>query len=572
MTQDERPAGSETFPLGAVERAQLGRVLAVLAPVAVLAAAASVLLFPRQTGIAVVIALVAAAALAVVGVLLVRLPCFLTRQGLRAEATGLTLFAEPLWWFRGWRIVLPPAAITDVTPTRSNDRPALAISVDGPTRGGGPVWCTAVQPGAAPPDGRPADDHRLLLQLPEPELDRVRAAIERVRGNRPRATAGAPVPVWISVRLGPAVVWGLASVVGLAVTQLPLWSLVTAGTASGWTDPALIVLIILAVAAIVPAVWFAPSALARQGVVVDQGGLEVRRDRLGWQPGCRWRIPWADLRGLSGVYADPGPLIDPDDQPTKDRGPATVLELILNQSPAPPVLPGWARVVPPGVEARRVVADRPRLLIKAGDPGTAAQLRYLISRRLPEAEPDDPDQLVRTVRWIAVPRRGPVSMIIAAGVLILVGAGWLGSGVRPFANAPLWQDVLWPVVPLLAGVGLAGLIGWFLPSRLARGGVQVEPAGIQLVRERFLWRTELRSRLPWSGIGEIRVVRVFSPGGLLHGAPFVQAVELTLNTTDLPRLPHWAGRRDAGARLLVHTGDAAAARMISTIADVPRDG
>lgn len=564
MTQHEGP-GSETFPLGAVERAQLGRSFAVLVPVAVLAGVAAVLLFPRQTGIAVVVALVALVALAVVLVLLVRLPCFLTRQGVRTDAAGLILFAEPRWWFRGWRFLLPPASITAVTPLRSHGRAVLSITVAEPTPGGGPVWCTAVPPGVTPVDGQPADDHRLLVQLPEAELDQVAAAVERLA--RPSAARPLPTSTWVSVRLGPVVTWGLASLVGLAATQLPLWSLVAAGTASGWTDPVLIVMITLAVLALLVVIGFAPSALARQGIEVGPDGLELRRDRLGWQPGSRWRIPWAELRGLSGVFADPGPLIDPDDQRTSNRGPATVLELILNQSPAPPPLPGWVRVVPPGVEARRVVADRPRLMIKAGDPRTADQLRHLLSRRVPEGELDDSEPLVRTVRWIALPRRGLASMIIAAVALILVGAGWLGSGLRPFANAPLWQDLLWPLVPVLAGAGLAGLVGWVLPARLARGGVQVEPAGIQLVRERFLWRAELRCRLPWSGIGEVRVVRVFAPGGLPHGAPFAQAVELTLITAEPDRLPHWAVPRDA-RRLLVHTGDAGAARMISAIADV----
>lgn len=564
MTRHERPGGSESVLLGAVERVQLGRSFAVLAPVAVLAGIAAVLLFPRQTGIAVVVALVALVALATVVVLLVRLPCFLTRQGVRTDAAGLTLFAEPRWWFRGWRIRLPPASITAVTPVHSAGRAVLEITVAAPTPGGGPVWCTAVPPGATPVDGQPADDHRLLVQLPEADLDRVAEAVERLA--RPAADR-LPPRTWVSVRLGPVVTWALASLVGLTVTQLPLWSLVAAGTASGWTDPVLIVLTTLAVLALVVVIRSAPSVLARQGIEVGPDGLELRRDRLAWQSGGRWRIPWAELRGLSGVFTDPGPLIDPDDQRARDRLPATVLELILNQSPAPPPLPGWVRVVPPGVEARRVVADRSRLMIKAGDPKTADQLRFLLSRRLPEGELDS-EQLVRTVRWIALPRRGLMSMIIAAVVLILIGAGWLGSGLRPFANAPVWQDLLWPLVPLLAGAGLAGLVGWVLPARLARGGVQVEPAGIQLVRERFLWRAELRCRLPWSGIGEVSVVRVLAPGGLPHGAPFVQAVELTLITAEPGRAPHWAVRRDAGRRLLLHTGDAAAARMISAITAV----
>lgn len=262
-------------------------------------------------------------------------------------------------------------------------------------------------------------------------------------------------------------------------------------------------------------------------------------------------------------------MIDPDTQHQRDRGPATVLELILNQSPAPPPLPRWARVVPSGVVARRVVADRPRLMIKAGDPRTAEQLRYLLARRLGPVAPDDPAELVRTARWIAVPRRGMAPVIIAAAVLIMIGVDWLRSTVRPFANAPVWQEVFRPVVPLLAGAGLIWLIVGVLPTRLARSGVRVEPAGIQLVRDRFLWSAERRSRLLWSGIGELRVVRILSPGGLLHGTLRDQAVDLTLITSEVPRLPHWTGRRgDADRRLLLYTGGPGAASMISAVEDL----
>ncbi|MFC7623236.1 hypothetical protein [Microlunatus sp. GCM10028923] len=572
MTQDDGRYDSETFPLGAIERIQLRRSFAVLIPVAVLAGLGTVLLFPRQTGLAVVCALVAAAVLVAVGVLLVRLPWFLTRQGLRTDAAGLTLYAEPRWWFRGWRIVLPATSITGVTPLSPSGRTAdaaLVITVDEPASGGGPVWFTALPPGTKPPQGPPADDHRILVQLPEPDLDRILAAVERIRDGRPVAGPSAPVRTWVPVRVGPIVSWALASAVGLTATQMPLWTYVSGGTASGWTDPVLIVLIILAVIVIAAVVRFAPAALARQGVAVGPDGIEVCRDPLAWQAGCRWPIGWPALRGVSGVYSDPGPLINPDTQHERQRGPATVLELILNESPAPPPLPRWARVVPPGVVARRLVADRPRLMITAGDPKSAERLRYLVSRWLDPVEPDDPEELVRTVRWIAVPRRGVVPVITGAAVLIMIGAAWIGSGVRPFANAPVWQQALWPVLPLLAVAGLVWLIGWLLPSRLARGGVQVEPAGIQLVRERFLWSAELRSRLPWSGIGEIRVVRVFSPAGLLQGTLDDQAVELTLITPDLPRLPHWAGRRaESEQRLLVRTGRSGAATLISAIADV----
>lgn len=74
----------------------------------------------------------------------------------------------------------------------------------------------------------------------------------------------------------------------------------------GLVHPVLIGLIMLAVLVIAVSVRGAPAALA-QGVAVGPDGIEVRRDPLAWQAGCRWQVGWADLRGVSGVYADPAP-------------------------------------------------------------------------------------------------------------------------------------------------------------------------------------------------------------------------------------------------------------------------
>jgi hypothetical protein len=275
------------------------------------------------------------------------------------------------------------------------------------------------------------------------------------------------------------------------------------------------------------------------------------------------------------VFQDPGPLGESADPSERRRGPETVLELILNGIPEqPPSLPRWVRVVPPGVEARHLVADRPRLLIMAGESRSAEQLRYLLGRQLRPVDEAE-DEAVRMVRWVPIPRRGVVRMIIAAGLLIFVEVGWLAWGLRPIANAPGWQEAIWPAVPLLAAAGLVWILGWLLPARLARSGVQVEPAGLQLVRERFLWSAEARSRLPWDRIGDVEVVRVLSPAALRHGLPVEQAVELELIMPAgpaqwAPRLPHWAvvPPTGAGHRIRVFTGELGAAELIRAIGEL----
>ncbi len=573
--------GPETVWLGAAERGLLVRTLAVLGSLLVVAGVAMVLVSPHSAVGSVMIGIVAGGLLITLIFMLRMVPRFLTRQGIRIDEAGLLLFAEPRWWFRGWRIVLSPAALVAVSATlrsttaagSGKDDSALAITVtEAVPTGGSPVWCTVVAPGATPANGEPiSDDHRLFLDLPETEPGRLRAAIDRLRTEQPRTATDAPrTETWVSLRIGRVVLWGVAVLVGLAVSQLPLWSYVASGTSTGWADPFLLVPAGLSVLVLFLAIGSAPAALTRQGVAVGPAGIELRRERCGWSPGSGWRLGWSDLRALSGVFPDPGPPVDIEDQPAKDRGPATVLELILDGSPEQPPLPRWARVVPPGVQARRRVADRPRLMIMTGNAASAEQLRYLISRRVREVEEDEPNEAVRMVRWIPVPRRGLARMIIAAALLILVAIGWLAWGLRPMANPPAWQQAIWPAVPLLAGAGLAWIAGWLLPARLAPSGIQVEPAGLQLVRERFLWSMDLRSRLPWSALGELRVLQVFSPAGLPHGSPVEQAVDLELIMPAAGRLPHWAlpARAGTGQRVRVLTGDRAAAELVRAVGEV----
>ncbi|WP_152361168.1 hypothetical protein [Microlunatus speluncae] len=578
------PLGRETVWLGAGERGHLTRSLLILVPVLLVAAVAMVLVAPHSVTGAVLLGVVVAAVLIVLIFVLRLLPRFLTRQGIRVDESGLEVFAEPRWWFRGWRILLPPAVITAVSRTRRTVQAsgteasdaALAITLTRPVPvGGSPIWCTAVEPGAAPGNGdQVSDDHRLLLDLPAAEVDRLRAAIDRLRTDRSESDVG-PGEAWVSLRVGRIVRWGLAALVGLAVTNLPLWSYVASGISTGWPDPFLLVPAGLTVLVLLLVIRSAPAALARQGVGVGPDGIEVRRERCGWQAGLRWRLGWSELRAWSGIFPDPGPLVDLEDQPAERHGAATVLELILNGSPEQPPLPSWARVVPPGVEARRLVADRPRLLIMAGDGDSAERLRWLISRHVRQAEAGESDDAVRMVRWIPVARRGLARMIMAAAVLSFVLVGWFWWGPRPIANPPLWQQAIWPAVPLLAGAGLVWIAGWLVPARLARSGIQVEPAGLQLVRDRFLWSAESRSRLPWQQLGAARVVRVFSIDGLLHGSPVEQAVELELITVADHPLPattgaHWAlpGRDGTGHRLRLLTGDLAAARLIREIGEL----
>ena len=579
-----------TISLGAIERRQLVKVVAILVPLLVVAGVGAVLLAPWFVTGTVVLGLIAIGVLASLIVVLRLVPRVLTRQGIELGASGLILYAEPRWWFRGWRAVLPLTTITAATPTRpagpslsggtgsgapdspgKGDVGALALTLDrGVPTGGSPVWCTGVAPGAKPLNGEPvSDDHRLVLQLPRADVERLLRAIDQGRATVPRPPATNDAPdgeAWVPLRIGQVVLWTMAGVVALAVTQIPLWSYVSAGVTDR-PDPVLIMMITLAVVAAAVIIRFAPSALARQGVAVGPEGLEVRRERLAWQPGCHWRLGWPDLRALSGVFPDHGPLSDLGDRSTATARPGTVLELILNGMPHRPPLPRWARLVPPGMEARRLVADRPRLLIMAGESRTAEQLRFLLARRLRPVEEAGADP-VRMVRWVRVPRRGIVRMIITTGALVVVGAGWLSWGLRPFANQPAWQQVVWPAVPLLATAGVVWLLGWLVPARLARGGVQVEPAGLQVVRERFLWSAERRSRLPWEGIGEIRVVQVFSPAALPHGRPLEQAVELELIMPMDQRLPHWAVRAGDGHRIRVLTGDVGAADLIRAIGEL----
>jgi hypothetical protein len=597
MTQDsgatEQRQGVVTVALGGSARRQLVKALAILVPLLVLAGAGAVLMAPHFLPGSIVIGLVAAGLLAALVVMMRLAPRMLTRQGIRLDDTALTLYAEPRWWFRGWRAVLPLTTIAAIAPTPpvgssapataspgagAEGTGALALTIDEAAPSGAlPVWCTAVAPGEAPPNGEPADAaHRLHLELPAAEADRLRHAIEERLTVRPRTQPEGPDPIrdaWVSLRIGTVVRWGLASLTALTITQVPLWSSVSAGVFADQPDPILVGMIILSVLALVVIIRFAPSALARQGVAVGPDGIEVRRERLGWQAGCRWRLGWSELRALSGVFPDPGPLSELGDESERTPGPGTVLELILNGIPEQPPLPRWARVVPPGVQARRLVADRARLMIMAGESRSAARLSYLLGRRLGPVEDDEPDDAVRMVRWIPMPRRGVLRMIIAAGLLIFVEAGWLAWGLRPFANAPAWQEAIWPAVPLLAAAGIAWIVWWLLPARLARSGVQVESAGLQLVRERFLWSAEARSRLPWEWIGEIEVVRVFSAAALRHGLPVEQAVELELIMpagSSSTRLPHWAvsRRTDSGRRVRVLTGELAAAELIRAIEEL----
>jgi len=558
------PARRAEFWLGAAERRQLVRSFGLLGGVTVAGGGTAVLAAPHTVAGAVIGGLVGLVALAALIVLLARVPVFLTRQGIVIEPAGLVLFADPAWWFSGWRLVLP--AETVLAADRGQKSATLVLTLDRPVVvSGSPIWVTAAGPGQTPANGEPAaDGHRLMLELLGPDADAIRTAIRQWRAAAPTNPAPRPPDdTFVSLRTGAVVRWALASLAGLAVTQVPLWSYVASGLPAGRADTLLVGLSVLAAAVVAVAVRFAPGALAEQGLTIGPSGVELRRDALGWQPGSRLRLAPESLRATTGTFVDHGPLVDPDQVRHGPLGPrpGSHLELILNTLPDTPALPGWARLVPPGVAARRLVTDRPRLLINAGDAPTAERLRYLVAKIVPELDDladSDSEPVVRAVRWIAVPRRSVAPMITLLVVIMsLALGGWLGA----FA---FWPAMISRGLPLLAVPAVLWVGGRLLPERLARSGIQVEPAGLQLVRGSLAWLPELRRRLPWSEIRAVRVVRMFAPAAVPHGWPVEQAIELEVTDRARGRLPHWCRRSAAGIRLLI--GDQATAHVVRELA------
>lgn len=556
--------------------------LLVLIPALLGLGAGSVALFANNIVVSILLGVATLALLVALVIVVIRLPLLLTRQGVRVDRDGLRLFASPRWWFGGWLASIPWSQVREVRSARpfGTGGGTIAISLrHEPDSRGRPVWVSITPPGAAPGNGdQISDDYRLYLQLPKLDLDRIQRAIDQRRAEvRPEARPEPPTPIaeqWISIRLESAVLWGCGVLLAIFLTQVPLWSYLTSDTRQAWPDPILLVLIVLAGLGAGMLIFLMPASLARQGVAIGPTGLEIRRYPMWWGRGCRLALPTSDIRVLSEPFHDPGPFGETGkvgetgffarhQRPSVlGRRPASGVELVLNRMPDAPVLPRWAKIVPSGVEARHVVTDWPRLMIKTGNPQYAERIRHLLSRIMPAGAENDEADLVRTIQWVPVPRRGLVWRFIVAIALGILGGSWLAQAPLLTAGVPTWSQALWPGAPLMLIGLVTWLVVWQLPARLARSGIQIEPAGMQLIREPFLWRRGRRARVSWDQVQDIRATTVASFANLRYSGGTERSVVLDLAGPVVGQRPHWARARRHGAGLQIFAGDQFADRVV----------
>ncbi|MFE6305511.1 hypothetical protein [Nocardiopsis sp. NPDC057823] len=469
--------------------------------------------------------------------LLVRAPAFLARQGIRLDPGGLTLYQERSGWSRERSLHIPWGGLAGVgEPANPEARRGFAGSVlhlDGAADAAPPQWAHVVAPGAEPPEGEPVSDaYRVFLQLPE---DVARDLPRTVAGYRAAvAPAAAPPPAadgrWFSFRGMRVLGWAVAGFLpALFLTGVLGWSWYDSG------DPFLAVPAGAAGAAVLGALAVGPRFWAPQGVRLDARGLSVRRGPGPFLRGTRHFVPWEEVHALT--------------RHERPRGTGTgsarlpVLEVHAT-GPAPESpLPRWARYVPAGTPGWGTVTDTPRLVLAPADARAASEILHLAERLRPvpaSAPVPGPGAVPpRTDVWVELPRRGLQRAVGALGFFLITVLMAVTLGFDLFAEPRMLLFVVLPSV-LLAAWAL-----WRLPEAAAGSGILITDDAVELVRNRCLWRSGVRTVVPLSSVTAVRRVRAPSLTGLAGGWPVEDAVDLFV-TGNPGRTPHWVRRGRGG--------------------------
>lgn len=548
----------------------------------------------------IVLGIFAAGASIVMAIVLVWLPRFLTRQGIETDSTGLVLYQDAKWWFKGRNLHIPWSSLTDVTPPTSAARgsgSALVLHVDNLRLGArAPHWALLTHAGSQ------TETSRLYLQLPKSGDDTVtrmvNASRRALRGEDKAHDLGAVegVEEEVSLRGTRVVFWSLLFAVCFATPLIMLVSYLFI-PGSQWGDPVPLVLTGLLAAVTLFCVLIAPRYWAPQSVAANADGIVIRRESLLWAGRRHFYVPWNEVQGIDAHSRS---------RQGRPRGTFPVVELYLTHVDPGVQLPGWADLVRPGVSARGRVANRPRLVLTTSDEEVQSRVELLLRRARPHLfetshEPDSiaesshanatapngpkpsapeptatqwahPD--VRVDQWIAVPRRG-FTRIILVGAPLLVFLITSLPALNATIVAPDAFAGSYPLTVVLCLAGLVWLLGWQLPQACARVGARVTPEGLELVREAFLWCREQRTTLLWRHVHEVRPSRALSLSSLTDGWPVADAVDVLVDPGHTPRrTPHWVrvrtGHNTEMVRVRLMTDSAARKILLAAIATVRR--
>lgn len=526
----------------------------------------------------------AAPALLVGALCLLRLPRLFTRQGMRADETGIAFVQEPLWWFRGRALEVPWSGIrairsdppfTSARPGGDPDAEHQRLSVFLVHRPADPLPFWLNEDEALPEPGDEPLMPRVHTSWGLSERDRVLAFVrarqpDLLDGTAPSAPAqraatgadgprdtGAPqntdaaqdIDALLDVRGARILSWSgytAASLVMSAPTAAIAVGLTEPGAAASAGTSGLVAFGLLAAVALGLAgytVAVTPRMWTAQYVRLHGSGITLAQERRWWSPERTVTVPWEAVARLEVREKRAG----------RNHYPAVAMHLDrpLPQGAAPP---SWTR----SSEEEETVGGRTVrgtvLSVEPGHHGPAVRLVSLlrdarpdlfgpvIAPAPPREEEPDPRGVPAAVR--AEPFRADLrrrrARTWAAGFLFcLYGLGAVSTiGVMDAARMVERQEYGMLVAPLFWGAVLIGLTVWSVrsaPRCLARQAVVVDGEGIRLVQEALWWSPDRSASIPWEQVRHARTERADPdrPGSAHVFKLFLTGPGL------VPRVPSW---------------------------------
>lgn len=515
-------------------------------------------------GLAVIFTLATATVLGMLGVLVPRL---LTRQGVAADASALTLVQDAKWWFAGRRLRLPWPDVQSATSTgthrsrRVPRTPNVVLRLSAiPPQARVPHWAILVRAHAAPPSGGtkssvprlfltlPWDDHDAFLRL----ANEARPAPDRP-GPTPRTGAGShPEPRdWLPLRTTRLTQWGAYCVLAvggpLVMPVIDLVQRLRGG--EGLPAPVVLPMTAAALCGLLLMVALAPRFWTRQGLDRTEEHLRIAQRPMWWHRGRSADIPWRDIR-----------RIVPGEHPVRE---SPVLEIFLSRVERDLRMPRWARLVLPGEELWGRAASQPRVVLDLTDTAAHNTVESMLRHVRPDlfehpapARPGSPAASAPAgsatpagqagAHWVNVRGRrifgwsmGMLTLCVSSAVLVSAEMSTARGGADPMAVSVLWESVGVVACTVLLGVWLVCVA---MPRLFAHQGVAIGDEGLTLVQEPLLWFAGRTTHIPWSQLHEVRPGRAMTLDSLFRTRDLSpdSVVDLVPHDPDaITRAPSW---------------------------------